>query len=219
MCNVHATGVDLPVSFSGMPVPRVEAVWVPRFFFDTGEHPKTIKQRVMKQLKANIALSLDGFIACIDGDISWIPRIVSKAIQAGITQADTLLMGANTCNEIFERNGYWLFKDKTTCVASRYSDNTAIDESVHFLGESPMKTIFEMKQQPDANLLAVGGGIFISSLIDNELLDILSIYTVPVILKTGIPFLRTKAESKWKTLQTEKIDNVIHILYEFEKSI
>ena len=173
----------------------------------------------MKQLKANIALSLDGFIACDDGDISWIPNIVSKAIREEIIQADTLLMGTSTYNEIFERNGYWPFKNKKTCVASHYENIAFTGESVRFITESPMKAIFEMKQQSDANLLAVGGGIFISSLIDNELLDVLSIYTVPAILRTGRPFLRTKAKSQWKTLQTEKTDNVIHTLYEFEKSI
>jgi dihydrofolate reductase len=82
-----------------------------------------------------------------------------------------------------------------------------------------MKAIFEMKRQSDADLLAVGGGIFISSLIDNGLLDALSTYTVPVILRTGIPFLRTKTESKWKILQTGKTDNIVHTLYEFNKTI
>jgi dihydrofolate reductase len=173
----------------------------------------------MKQLKANIALSLDGFIACNDGDTGWIPGHVSKAIQAEIIQADTLLMGANTCNAIFERNGYLPFSNKKIYVVSRYENRIPIDETVRFITESPMKAIFEMKRQSDANLLAVGGGIFISSLIDNGLLDTLSTYTVPVILRTGIPFLRTKTESKWKIMQLEKTDNIVHTLYEFDKTV
>ncbi|KAA6310882.1 hypothetical protein EZS27_037895, partial [termite gut metagenome] len=60
----------------------------------------------MKQLKANIALSLDGFIAYKDGDISWIPNVISSTILNDINQADILLMGTNTHNEIIERNGY-----------------------------------------------------------------------------------------------------------------
>lgn len=173
----------------------------------------------MKQLKANIALSLDGFIACDDGDTNWIPNIVSKTIREEIIQADTLLMGVNTYNEIFERNGYWPFKNKKTCVVSHHENRISIDETARIITESPMKAILEMKQQADTDLLAVGGGIFISSLIDNRLLDMLSIYTVPVILRTGITFLRTKTESKWKTLQTGKTDNIIHTLYEFDKTI
>jgi dihydrofolate reductase len=173
----------------------------------------------MKQLKASIALSLDGFIACNDGDISWIPNHVSKAIHAEIMQADTLLMGANTCNAIFERNGYLPFNNKNTFIVSRYENRISIDKMVRFITESPMKAIFEIKQQADTDLLVVGGGIFISSLIDNGLLDTLATYTIPVILRTGIPFLRTKTESKWNAMQTEKTGNVIHTLYEFDKTI
>ncbi|OAV75858.1 putative dihydrofolate reductase [Bacteroidales bacterium Barb7] len=173
----------------------------------------------MKQLKANIVLSLDGFIAYKDGDMNWIPNIVSKAIQNDINQADTLLMGTNTHNEIFERNGNWLFKNKNSYVASHYGDNIAADESVHFLTVSPMKTILEMKQQDKNNLLVIGGGKFISSLIENELLDILSVYIVPIILGDGIPFLRTSDESRWELLKTETIDNVVHILYKFQNPV
>lgn len=171
----------------------------------------------MKQLKANIALSLDGFIAYKDGDISWIPNVISSTILNDINQADILLMGTNTHNEIIERNGYWIFKDKTSYVASHYGGNIAADASVHFLTASPMKTIMQLKEQAVNDLLVIGGGNFISSLIDNELLDILSVYIVPVVLGGGIPFLQTSDKSRWRLLKTETIDDIVHVLYESEK--
>jgi dihydrofolate reductase len=109
----------------------------------------------MKQIKANIALSLDGFIAYQDGDTSWIPYSISNIIRDEINRADILLMGLNTYNEIFEHNGYWIFKDKTSYVASRYDGNIAADESVHFFPASPVNTIMQMKEQSENDLLVI----------------------------------------------------------------
>jgi dihydrofolate reductase len=173
----------------------------------------------MKQLKANMVLSIDGFIAYKDGDINWIPKVVSNAIQNEINQADTLLMGANTYTQIFEHNGYMPFKNKKLYVISHYEGNIAVDKNIEFLTVSPMKVIDVMKRQAENDLLVIGGGNFISSLIDNELLDKLSIHTVPVILGEGIPFLRASVGSSWELHEFEKLGDIVHTSYKLKKRL
>lgn len=50
----------------------------------------------MKQIKAHIAVSLDGFIATSDNELDWITSNVKSLIGKEYETATCLLMGANT---------------------------------------------------------------------------------------------------------------------------
>ena len=54
-------------------------------------------------LKAQVAVSLDGFIARKDGEIDWITKEVKESISKVYSSAETLISGTNTYNFIFER--------------------------------------------------------------------------------------------------------------------
>ena len=56
----------------------------------------------MKQIKAHIAVSLDGHTATLDKELDWLPNEVKAIIGKYYLDADCLLMGANTYNYIFE---------------------------------------------------------------------------------------------------------------------
>ena len=55
----------------------------------------------MKQVKAHIAVSLDGHIATLDNELDWLPDEVKAIVGKHCQEADCLLMGANTYNYIF----------------------------------------------------------------------------------------------------------------------
>ena len=61
----------------------------------------------MKQIKAHIAVSLDGHTATLDKELDWLPNEVKAIIGKYYLDADYLLMGANTYNYIFEHWGGW----------------------------------------------------------------------------------------------------------------
>ena len=56
----------------------------------------------MEQIKAHIAVSLDGHTATPDYELDWLPDKVKAIIGKYYLDADCLLMGANTYNYIFE---------------------------------------------------------------------------------------------------------------------
>ena len=72
----------------------------------------------MKQLKAHIAVSLDGHTATLDQELDWMPREVKKLVAREHAAASCLLMGANTYNYIFEHWGEWPHKSKRSFVVS-----------------------------------------------------------------------------------------------------
>lgn len=55
----------------------------------------------MKQIKALVAVSLDGFIATLDNELDWITSNVKSLIGKEYEMATCLLMGANTYTYIF----------------------------------------------------------------------------------------------------------------------
>mgnify|MGYP000369337717 CR=1 FL=1 len=50
----------------------------------------------MKQIKAHIAVSLDGHTATLDQELDWLPDEVKTIIGKHYMVVDSLLMGANT---------------------------------------------------------------------------------------------------------------------------
>lgn len=66
----------------------------------------------MEQIKAHIAVSLDGHTATPDYELDWMPREVKELTAREHAAASCLLMGANTYNYIFEHWGGWPHKSK-----------------------------------------------------------------------------------------------------------
>lgn len=66
----------------------------------------------MEQIKAHIAVSLDGHTATPDYELDWMPREVKELVAREHAAASCLLMGVNTYNYIFEHWGGWPHKSK-----------------------------------------------------------------------------------------------------------
>ena len=161
----------------------------------------------MKQIKAHIAVSLDGFIATSDNELDWITSNVKSLIGKEYEAATCLLMGANTYTYLFEHWGGWLYKSKRTFVVSHHDANVTPNCGVEFLIDTPLRKIHEMKN--DNDMLLVGGGKLLTSLIQAELLDSLTLYTLPVMLGKGISFIGETFGSNWHLESSKIIDNNI----------
>ena len=90
----------------------------------------------MKQVKAHIAVSLDGHIATLDNELDWLPDEVKAIVGKHCQEADCLLMGANTYNYIFEHWGGWPYKSQRSFVVSHHDTNVTPGCGVEFLTET-----------------------------------------------------------------------------------
>ena len=172
----------------------------------------------MKQIKAHIAVSLDGHTATLDKELDWLPREIKNIVGKQYLEADYLLMGANTYNYIFEHWGGWPHKSKRSFVVSHYDTNVTPDCGVEFLTEEPLQKVYELKQTHD--ILVVGGGKLITSLVKAGLLDSLTIYTVPVMVGKGIGFVGETFGSQWKLSESNVLGNgIIRSIYLFDGNI
>lgn len=171
----------------------------------------------MKQIKANIAVSLDGFIATRDNELDWIPQNVRALLSKEYETAPNLLMGANTYTYIFEHWGGWPYKSKKTFVVSHYDTNVTEKENVTFLTDMPLQAVNELKSSSETDIQVIGGGKFITSLIAVSLLDEITLYIVPVMLGDGIKFIGKTFGSKWELTGHRVIDNqVVCLTYQYK---
>ena len=171
----------------------------------------------MKQIKANIAVSLDGFIATPDNELDWIPQNVRALLSKEYEAAHNLLMGTNTYTYIFEHWGGWPYKSKKTFVASHYDTNVTEKENVTFLTDMPLRAVNELKSSSETDIQVIGGGKFITSLIETSLLDEITLYIVPVMLGEGIKFIGKTFGSKWELTGHWVIDNqIVCLTYQYK---
>lgn len=159
----------------------------------------------MKQIKAHIAVSLDGFIATSDNELEWLPSEIKSILNKQYAIADTFLMGANTYHYIFEHWGGWPYKDKQTFVVSHHNTNITSECGVKFLTSRQLEEIYLLKHKTD--LLVVGGGILISTLIKARLIDNITIYIVPKLLGNGIKLFFETLNWDLKFIESNTLEN------------
>ena len=83
------------------------------------------------------------------------------------------------------------------------------------LTEEPVQRVYELKQEND--ILVVGGGRLLTSLIKAGLLDSLTIYTVPVMVGKGIGFIGETFGSEWKLAESGVLDyGIVRSTYLFD---
>ena len=167
----------------------------------------------MNKIKAHIAISLDGYIAHTDGETNWIPGELAKEIAEIHHQSAILLVGSKTYDAIYEQCGNWLYKN--TYVISHYDSSAFANENLQFLFDNPIDKIEEIKKDSNGDIIVIGGGNFITSLINNRLLDELNLYIVPVLLGDGVRFLGKTYDTAVKFTKTEEYKGTTKIRYIF----
>ncbi len=173
----------------------------------------------MKHLKTCIAVSLDGFIARKGNDLDWMPESVKQEILATNELPGVLLAGVNTYNMIFERWGGWPYKSQKTFVVSHYDTNVTREDDVTFLTDMPLRAINELKASSESDIRVLGGGQFITSLLEASMLDEITLYIVPVMLGNGIRFIGKTFGSEWELTQNKVMDNqVVRLTYQYKRT-
>ena len=165
----------------------------------------------MGKIKANIVLSVDGYIAQKDDDLGWIPKGLMQNIVKEYEAADVLFAGFNTYNYYFERHACWPFSNKSYIV-SNYDKAFTPKKSLYLLHGNTMDSIEEIKADNDNNLI-VGGGKLITSLLNNKLIDEIEIYIIPVLLGEGIHFLGKTYDVGMNLTDCKQENGIAHLSY------
>ena len=140
----------------------------------------------MKRIRYSVAMSLDGFIAGVKGEVDWIimdPEIDFGAIYA---QFDTVLIGRRTF-EPMSRSPETI-PDMRTFVFSRTLRQQDY-KRVTIVGAQAEETVTSLRDGPGKDIWLFGGGELFRNLLNAGLVDTVEVAVIPVLLGEGIPLL------------------------------
>jgi dihydrofolate reductase len=142
----------------------------------------------MRQLRYNVAVSLDGFIAGPKGEYDWIVDDPELDLGALASEFDTLLMGRGTFDlarsqgSLLESMGMKTVVVSTTLNASQHKDVTILSSGV-------AEAVAALKAESGKDIWLFGGGVLFRSMLDAGLVDSIELAVSPVLLGGGVPLL------------------------------
>lgn len=172
----------------------------------------------MRKIKLYIAASIDGYIAGNDGDLDWLTEYpINSETNYGYDDfyqsVDTVIMGGRTYRDILNMDVMWPYKDRITYVITH---NPADSKgNIHFISDNIIEAISQLQKEEGEDIWLVGGGKLITMLLNQEMIDEMTITTIPIILGSGVPlFPSTLKESQWNLTGSNTYSNgVIQTVY------
>ncbi|GJM60891.1 dihydrofolate reductase family protein [Persicobacter diffluens] len=143
-----------------------------------------------RKLKLYISMSVDGFIATKDDDLSWLSIAEKEGEDYGYAaftkDVDTYIVGRRTYEVVLKLcEGKFPPAEKFDCyVISR--EERAPENGVQFYNGDLEKLVYELKQRPGGTIYCDGGGAIVKLLMAKSLIDEYIIFMMPTMLGDGI---------------------------------
>jgi dihydrofolate reductase len=149
----------------------------------------------MRQLRYQVAVSLDGFIAGPGGDYDWIVSDPSIDFGALFREFDTAVMGRKTYEVGTAQGANGAMKGIDVVVFSKSLPPRTM-KGVRITKDDARDVVTALKAQPGGDIWLFGGGALFRSLLDAGLVDTVEVALMPVLLGSGIPLLPPGASTK-----------------------
>lgn len=146
----------------------------------------------MRRLCYNVAASLDGYLARLDGSYDWIVEDPSIDFEALFERFDLFLMGRKTYEVMAAQGLESLLRHAPVAVVSR----TLQTPGLTILRDQVAETVADLKRQPGKGIWLFGGGELFGTLLDAGLVDTVEVAVMPVLLGEGIPLLKPGAATR-----------------------
>lgn len=142
----------------------------------------------MVKLKLYISMSLDGFIATKDDDISWLDDIDHGQEDYGYQEfsatIDKYIVGRKTYDVVMNLVGEFAQAQQYDCyVLSR--SKSGKEDDVTFYNGSLKTLVIELKAKGGKDIYCDGGGEIVYELMKHDLIDEYTIAVLPIILGDG----------------------------------
>ena len=174
----------------------------------------------MRKVTLFIAMSLDGYIADIRGNVDWLSGHGNDSENIDsysefIKTIDTVIMGWNTYHQIAKELSpeEWVYKDLTSFVFThRKSDSVG---NIHFIDEEPVEFVNNLKKKNGKGIWICGGANVIQQLMKKNVIDCYYITIIPTLLGSGIRlFGNGEKEIKLKLIKTQSYNGITDLIYE-----
>jgi dihydrofolate reductase len=141
----------------------------------------------MKKLILYIAMSLDGFIAGPDDDLSFLSAVEQEGEDYGYARfcetVDTIIIGRKSYEKVITMCGQYPHSDKQVYVITRTPQPS--ENNIHFFSGDLKELVQQLKATGTKNIYCDGGGEIARLLLHQGLIDEMILSIIPVILTAG----------------------------------
>ncbi|HAH24366.1 MAG TPA: dihydrofolate reductase [Prolixibacteraceae bacterium] len=145
-----------------------------------------------RKLLLFIAMSLDGFIAKKDGDISFLSQVEKEGEDYGystfLKSVDTIILGRKTYDKILSMGIELPYGSSVVYVLTRSPKPNS--GRLHFYSGDLSDLILNLKCKEGKHIYCDGGSETIHQLLVDDLIDEMVISIIPVMLGEGIPLFK-----------------------------
>ena len=141
----------------------------------------------MRRVRYAVAMSLNGYIAGLQGESDWIVMDPDIDFASIFNQFDTILVGRRTF-EAMARAGNTAMPGMKTVVCSRtllQSDYPGVT----IIGENAESAVAAMRAGDGKDIWLFGGGRLFGSLVAANMVDTVEVSVIPVLLGSGVPLV------------------------------
>ena len=174
----------------------------------------------MRKVVLFIAMSLDGYIADINGNVDWLHGQSNKVeneetYSEFVKGIDTVIMGWTTYHQVVTVLSpmEWVYKDFTSYVITHKQQ--ASTDNIKFVNEPPSSLVQRLKEQKGKDIWICGGASIVLQLMQEKMIDRYHISIIPTILGSGIRLFGSHdAELTLKLIRTQNYNGMIDVVYE-----
>ncbi len=144
----------------------------------------------MREIKLFIATSLDGYIAGMDDDVSWLFSDADYGYKKFYDSIDTVIMGRKTYEKALKLEEH-PFKEKKCYIFTKNSNTTlqSIEDNTENINNI-LEFIKEFVNSDGKDIWLVGGSDIISIMINANMVNEIILSIHPIILGYGIPLFK-----------------------------
>lgn len=165
-----------------------------------------------------IAMSLDGYIARENNDISWLSVVEKKGEDYGYSEfvdtIDTVIMGRKTYEKLMSFGIEFPHKDKKCFVISRTKQGA--DENVEYYSDRLEKLVTRLRNTEGKNIFVDGGAEIVNELMKTNRIDEFILSILPIFLGSGIRLFKDeRPEQMLKLIESKAFSTgLVQLRYE-----
>lgn len=165
----------------------------------------------MRKLKLQMQVTLDGYITGLNGEMDWMcfdwDKEMSSYVGELTTSIDTILLGRKlaegfiphwaTKPEYESQEAIDIMNNTPKVVFTKTMEVSPWENTVLATGDLTAE-INALKAKKGGDMIVYGGGSFVSSLIEAELIDELYLFVNPTAIGAGISIFKGKQAMRLK---------------------
>jgi dihydrofolate reductase len=171
---------------------------------------------IMRKLIGGFAMSLDGYIEGSSCEYDWIVMDKDFDFAGHMERFDTFFFGRNSYDKLL-RSGFGTFAGIRNYVFSNTLETA--DKNFTLLKGDIHAAATQIKKQDGKDIAVYGGTNLLTSLLDLDLIDELTMSVIPVILGQGMSMVNILKQRIYLTLiETKNFSGgTVQLRYEVQK--